>query len=173
MATTYAIYCVKVRVGWPGVFLAINLAFLSNDALNYLLQWCDKASESSHFEEQKQSETVSEDEFSGECEYSVPTSESEKVHSCKSSSPTVVTAVVDNQKEASCSKVTKEQTDSVDEMKRILNSGDHYEALGFPRHKKIDAIVLKKEYRKKVICQIIFTFFRYNFLLSFFTCGRW
>ncbi|XP_022931527.1 uncharacterized protein LOC111437679 [Cucurbita moschata] len=151
MATVYAIYCVKVRVGWPGVFLSINLAFLSNDALNYMLQWCDKASESSHLEEPKQSETVSEDEFSGECEYSVPTGESEKVHACKSSTPTVVTSVVDNQKETSCSKVTKEQTDSVDEMKRILNSGDHYEALGFPRHKKIDVIVLKKEYRKKAV----------------------
>ncbi|XP_023542501.1 uncharacterized protein LOC111802385 isoform X1 [Cucurbita pepo subsp. pepo] len=151
MATVYATYCVKVRVGWPGVFLSINLAFLSNDALNYLLQWCDKASESSDFEEQKQSETVSEDEFSGESEYSIPTSESEKVHSCKSSTPTVVTSVVDNQKEASCSKVTKEQTDSIDEMKRILNSGDHYEALGFPRHKKIDVIVMKKEYRKKAV----------------------
>ncbi|XP_022942369.1 uncharacterized protein LOC111447434 isoform X1 [Cucurbita moschata] len=151
MATVYATYCVKVRVGWPGVFLSINLAFLSNDALNYLLQWCDKVSESSDFEEQKQSETVSEDEFSGESEYSIPTSESEKVHSCKSSTPTVVTSVVDNQKEASCSKVTKEQTDSIDEMKRILNSGDHYEALGFPRHKKIDVIVMKKEYRKKAV----------------------
>lgn len=151
MATVYAIYCVKVRVGWPGVFLSINLAFMSNDALNYMLQWCDKASESSHFEEQKQSETVSEDEFSGECEYSIPTSESEKVHSCKSSSPTAVTSVVDNQKEASGSKAPKEQTDSIGEMKRILNSGDHYEALGFPRHKKIDVTVLKKEYRKKAV----------------------
>ncbi|KAL5736771.1 hypothetical protein ACOSP7_031235 [Xanthoceras sorbifolium] len=151
MATMYAIYFVKVRVGWLGVFLAINLAFLSNDVLNYLLQWCDNISENSHFEEQKESETVTEDEYSGECEYSIPADEPEKLHSCKSSSKPASTSVISNQKESSCSKVVREESSSVDEMKRILNSMDHYEALGFPRHKKIDAIVLKKEYRKKAM----------------------
>ncbi|KAK2638581.1 hypothetical protein Ddye_026376 [Dipteronia dyeriana] len=152
MATIYAIYFVKVRVGWFGVFLAINLSFLSNDVLNYLLQWCDNISENSHFEEQKESETVTEDEFAGECEYSIPTEETEKLHSCKSSSkPTVTSSVIINQEESSGSKVVKEETSSIDEMKRILNSMDHYEALGFPRHKKIDATVLKKEYRKKAM----------------------
>ena len=38
-------------------------------------------------------------------------------------------------------------------MKRILQSLNHYDALGFSRHKKIDAAVLKKEYRKKVFVQ--------------------
>ncbi|KAK4439616.1 hypothetical protein Salat_0296500 [Sesamum alatum] len=45
MATLYAMYCVKVRVGWLGVFLAINLAFLSNDVLNYLTNGVDNLSE--------------------------------------------------------------------------------------------------------------------------------
>ena len=39
---------------------------------------------------------------------------------------------------------------SADEMRRILKSLNHYEALGFSRHKKIDDAVLKREYRKKV-----------------------
>ncbi|KAJ4726579.1 DnaJ domain-containing protein [Melia azedarach] len=152
MATVYALYCVKVQVGWFGVFLSINLAFLSNDLLNYLLLLCDNVSENSHVEEQKEPETVTEDEFSGGCEYSIPTEEPEKLHSCKSSSKSAATAsVINSQKESFCSKVVKEETNSIDEMKRILNSTDHYETLGFPRQKKIDATVMKKEYRKKAM----------------------
>ncbi|KAG5015964.1 hypothetical protein JHK85_022100 [Glycine max] len=159
VGTIYAIYCVQVRVGWLGVFLAINLAFLSNDILNFLLQWFDNVSESLHSEDQKQSETVMEDDFSEECEYPIPTNESENLHSCKSSSkPAVTAAVVDNKKELSVNKVVREQTtttttttSSIDEMKRILKSLNHYDALGFSRHKKIDAAVLKKEYRKKAM----------------------
>lgn len=155
----YAMYCVQVRVGWLGVFLAINLAFLSNDILNFLLQWFDNLSESSHAEEQKQSETVVEDDFSEECEYSIPTVESENLQSCKSSSkPPVTTSVVDNKKELSVNKVVKEQTCSIDEMRRILKSLNHYEALEFIRHKKIDAADLKKEYRKKVFVYFFFCF---------------
>ncbi|KAI6687067.1 hypothetical protein NL676_023895 [Syzygium grande] len=78
MATIYAIYCVKVRVGWHGVFLSINLAFFSNDVLAYLVQCCDNISETRHSEEQKESETLTEDEFSGECEFSTLNEEPEK-----------------------------------------------------------------------------------------------
>ncbi|KAJ7981983.1 DnaJ-like subfamily C member 14 [Quillaja saponaria] len=151
MATIYAIYNVQVRVGWHGQFLSIHLAFLSNDILNFLLQRFDNERESTHSEEQKQSETVAEDEIPEECEYSLPTDESENMHSCKSSSKPAATSAVDNQKEFSAAKIVKEQTGSVDEMRKILNSLDHYEALGFPRHKKIDAAILKKEYRKKAM----------------------
>ncbi|KAF7822511.1 dnaJ-like protein dnj-5 [Senna tora] len=152
MATVYALYCVKVRVGWLGIFLSVNLAFFSNDILDFLLQWFDNVGESLHSEDQKQSETVLGDDFPEESEYSIPTDESEKLHSCKSSSkPAVTTSVVDNQKELSTSKVVRVQTDSTEEMRRILNSLNHYEALGFPRHKKVDAAILKKEYRKKAM----------------------
>lgn len=153
MAAVYAVYCVKVRVGWLGVFLSINLSFLSNDALNWMLQWCDSVRENTHSEEQKQSETIVEDDFSEDCEFSTPTKESENQHSYCNKAPTKPPAssvVKDMPKEAPASKVVKEQTSSADEMKRILNSIDHYEALGFSRHKKIDALVLKKEYHKKV-----------------------
>ncbi|XP_021595010.1 dnaJ homolog dnj-5 isoform X2 [Manihot esculenta] len=152
MATIYAIYFVKVRVGWHGVFLSINLTFLSNDVLNFLLQWCDNINESKHFEEQKESETVMRDEFSPECEYSVPTDESEKLQSCKSSSkPAATSSVISNQNETFSRKVVREEISSADEMRRILNSVDHYEALGFPRHKRIDATILRREYRKKAM----------------------
>ncbi|KAJ6966818.1 hypothetical protein NC652_004390 [Populus alba x Populus x berolinensis] len=151
MATIYAIYCVKVRVGWHGVFLSINLTFFSNDVLNFLLQWCDNVSESTQFEEHKESETVLEDEFSVECEFSIPVDESEKVQPCKSSSPPASSSVVNNQRESSTRKVVVEETSSTNEMKRILDSVDHYEALGFSRHKRIDVAILKKEYHKKAM----------------------
>ncbi|XP_059442772.1 uncharacterized protein LOC132175000 [Corylus avellana] len=152
MAVIYGSYCVQVQVGWHGVFLSINLAFLSSDLLNFLLQWCDNMSESTHFEEEKPSESVMEDDFSEESEYFVPTSESENLHSCKSSTKRPVTlSVISNYKESTASKVVKEQTTSVDEMKRILSSADHYEALEFPRHKMIDATILRREYRKKAM----------------------
>ncbi|GFZ12647.1 chaperone DnaJ-domain superfamily protein [Actinidia rufa] len=152
MATIYALYCVKVRVGWLGVFLSINLAFLSNDVFNYLLQWCDNLSESTHVEEQKESESFTEDDFSGECEFSVPIDEAEKLHSCKSSIKTPATSsIINKQKESSGKQVVREDTFSINEMKRILNCINHYDALGFPRHKKIDATLLKKEYHKKAM----------------------
>ncbi|XP_043701104.1 uncharacterized protein LOC122651683 isoform X2 [Telopea speciosissima] len=153
MATIYALYCVKVRVGWLGVFLSINLAFLSNDLFSFLLQGCDNTTEETHFEEQKESETVTEDDdFSGDCEYSVPTSDAENIHSYKSSSkPSTTLNFVNNQRECSASGVVKEDTSSVDEMKRIKNSGNHYETLELPPYKTIDATVLKREYRKKAI----------------------
>ncbi|CAL0326440.1 unnamed protein product [Lupinus luteus] len=158
IGTIYALYSVQVRVGWLGVFLSMNLAFLSNDVLNFLLQWFDNMSECSHSEQQKQSEPIVEDDFSEECGYSIPSDESENLHSCKSSSKPSVTAtatatplVVDNQKELPANKVVTEQKSSIDEMRRILKSLNHYEALGFTRHKKIDAVVLKKEYRKKAM----------------------
>ncbi|XWS27519.1 hypothetical protein CRYUN_Cryun26dG0121900 [Craigia yunnanensis] len=150
IATMYSVYFVKVRVGWLGVFLSINLAFFSNDVLNYLLQCFDNVNENTHFEEQKESKPVMEDDLSGECEYSIPTDESQKVHPCKSSSKSATTSVI-NQKEFSAKRVVKEESSSADEMKRILNSTDHYEALGFPRHIKIDTGILKKEYRKKAM----------------------
>ncbi|KAE8681157.1 cucumber peeling cupredoxin-like [Hibiscus syriacus] len=150
IATVYSVYCVKVRVGWHGVFLSMNLAFLSNDVVNYLLQCFDNASENTHFEDQKEPRSVMEDDLPGECEYSIPTDEPKKVHQCKSSSKSATTSII-NQKELTAKRVVKEETSSTDEMKRILNSTDHYEALGFPRHVKIDAGIMKKEYRKKAM----------------------
>lgn len=152
MAMIYAMYCVKVRVGWFGVFLSINLAFLSNDVLNYVLQCCDNLSESVPVEEQTKSESFTEDDFSTECEYSVPADEPEKVQSCKSSSkPAVASSLVNKQKESMAKQVIREDENSIIEMRRILGCNNHYEALGFPRNKKIDAILLRKEYRKKAM----------------------
>ncbi|GFS45252.1 chaperone DnaJ-domain superfamily protein [Actinidia rufa] len=151
VATTYAIYCVKVRSGFLGVLLSVNLAFFSNDVLNYLLQRCDNLNKSTHLEEHEESESFAEfteEELSGECEYSVPVDEDENLHSCRSSSQTAASAAF-VQKASSAKQVVREDANSHNEMKRIISSMDHYEALGFSRHKKFDATLLKKEYRKK------------------------
>lgn len=148
MATIYAMYCVKVRVGWLGVGLSINLAFLSNDLVNYLLQWCDNLSESTHVEDYKESESFTEDGFSTDYESSVPVDEPEKVekvHACKIFSNAASTSsVVTKQIESPAKPVVREDANSIIEMKRILDSADHYEALGVSRHKKIDTLLLKK-----------------------------
>ncbi|CAO2836418.1 unnamed protein product [Amaranthus hypochondriacus] len=171
MAMIYSMYCVKVRVGLVGPFLSVNLAFLSNDAFNFLLQWCDTLNESSRVNEHKASEAFTEDNFSRECEFAIPSEECgerssststgrkasktpnettfNRTTSSKTKSST--TTALKNQKEASSSQVVKEDKSSLIEMRRILSSADHYEALGVPRHKKIDALILKKEYRKKAM----------------------
>ncbi|KAL4323863.1 hypothetical protein GQ457_11G014150 [Hibiscus cannabinus] len=150
IANPYSIYFVKVQVGWLGVFLSINLAFLSNDLLNYLLQHFDNVSENMQYEEPKESKPVMKEDLSGECEYSIPSDESEKMQPCKSSSKSDTISVI-NQKEFSSIKVVKEEMSSADEMTRILNCTDHYQALEIPRHTKMDIAVLKKEYRKKAM----------------------
>ncbi|CAI9772809.1 unnamed protein product [Fraxinus pennsylvanica] len=151
MATIYAMYCVKVRVGWLGIFLSFNLSFLSNDVSNYVLQWCDNLSESTHFEEHKASESFPEDSFPTECEFSGPIEEEEKLHSCKSSDKPESISFVEKTKECAYKQVVREDASSRIEMERILSSSDHYEALGFPRYRKINVLSLKKEYRKRAM----------------------
>lgn len=159
LATLYSIYSVKVRVGWPGVLLSINLAFFSNDVLSYLLHCCDNVNESSDSTEQKGSESLTGDEYFGDCEFASPCEEPEKVLPCKSSNKLPASSsIIDEKKELSTRKVIREEATSLDEMKRIMSCTDHYGALGFPRHKKIDATALRKEYRKKVFCLFFFPF---------------
>ncbi|XP_073302838.1 uncharacterized protein [Primulina huaijiensis] len=154
LATLYALYCVKVRVGWLGVLLAFNLSFLSNEVLNYLIKRCDNLGENTHFEEHRVPESFAKGGFSPECEYSAP-SEEEKLQSCKSDcKPTNSSSFVEKPKEPKepvVKKLVCKDSSSTLEMKRILGCGDHYEALGFPRQKKVDFILLKKEYRKKAM----------------------
>ncbi|KAF6166077.1 hypothetical protein GIB67_023787 [Kingdonia uniflora] len=151
MATAYTMYCVQVRVGWLGVILSVNLAFISDDILNHLLQGCEHSSEEKLSEEQKEPESVTEDNFSGDGGYSFPTSEAETLHSCKSNNASTTSTVLNVQRESSVSRVVKTDTISADEMKRIIDSLDHYEALGLSRNKNIDAIFMRKEYLKKAM----------------------
>ena len=158
-------------MGWLGVVLSVCLSFPSNDLLNNVLQWCDNLRESTHFEEQKESMLFSDDDFVEDCDQSVPTDEDEKVRYCKSSSTksppsksspspskkssspsenSPTSTVVKKLNESSSNHIEKEVVNAPNEMKRILASVNHYDALGLSRSNKIDAVLLKKEYRKKV-----------------------
>ncbi|XP_051124813.1 uncharacterized protein LOC127247129 isoform X2 [Andrographis paniculata] len=96
-----------------------------------------------------------EDSFSSECEYPAPTEvkgEDEKLNSFKSATkPASPSSFYENPKEAAVKKVVREDVNSVVEMQRIIRSANHYEALGFPCQKKIDVVLLKKEYHKKAM----------------------
>ncbi|KAK9077643.1 hypothetical protein SSX86_005980 [Deinandra increscens subsp. villosa] len=171
VATLYALHCVKVQVGWSGFLVSINLAFISNDALNCILQWCDNLSEKTHFEDQNFPDSFVEDEFRPESEFFPPADEAEKVDPIDETEkvkPTVepekvqscepltqkqapATIVINKPKEPTPVAVVKTDVNAINEMKRIIGCVDHYEALGLSRYKKIDAVLLKKEYRKKAM----------------------
>ncbi|PWA84390.1 dnaJ domain, Cleavage inducing molecular chaperone, Jiv [Artemisia annua] len=204
VATLYALHYVKVQVGWSGILVSVNLAFISNDALNNILQWCDNLSEKRQLEEQNFPDSFVEDKFRPESDFFVPTDEpetekvqppndetekvqppnddsekvqppndesekvqpptdetvkvqpptgkAEKVDRCESSSrPASTTIVLNKLKESSTVTVVKDDVNAVNEMKRILGCVDHYDVLGLSRYKKIDAVLLKKEYRKKAM----------------------
>ncbi|KAL8264222.1 hypothetical protein R6Q59_022352 [Mikania micrantha] len=171
VATVYALHHVKVQVGWSGFLVSINLAFISNDALNYILQCCDNLSEKTHFEEQNFPESFVKDEFRSDSEFFIPTVETEKVdstdeaeklksnveaekvQSCESlnKKQDSTTVVVNKPKESTPVAVVKSDVNAINEMKRIIGCVDHYEALGLSRYKKIDTVLLKKEYRKKAM----------------------
>lgn len=151
ISAAYALYFAHSRVGWAGVFLSLNLSFISNDLLNKLLQGYDCAGEGTSFKEKKSSEPLVED-YPSEFEFFPRTAEASNVTSSKSTVKNSVTSsFLGVQKDASSSRVVKVDSVSNDEMKRIMNSSNHYEALGFPRRNSIDPIVLKKEYYKKAM----------------------
>ncbi|KAM0029399.1 putative DnaJ domain, cleavage inducing molecular chaperone, Jiv, Chaperone J-domain superfamily [Helianthus debilis subsp. tardiflorus] len=173
VATLYALHCVKVQVGWSGFLVSINLAFISNDALNCILKWCDELSEKTQFEEPKFPDSFVEDEFRPESEFfdstdepekvnptdetekekAKPAVEPEKVQPCEplSKKPDPTPVVINKPKESTPAAVVKTDVNAVNEMKRIIACADHYEALGLSRYKKIDVALLKKEYRKKAM----------------------
>lgn len=149
--TSYAIYSVAVRVGWLGVFLTLNLSFLTNDLLNKLVQGYEGSTEESQFEDMKDSDPVM-DEFYRSCEFPpVPDSEPETVSSAKPYCSAPIQDVLHVQKEEPPSKVVKSDSSSLDEIKRIMDGSNHYEVLGVPRNRSIDQKTLKKEYHRMVL----------------------
>ncbi|KAI3510142.1 hypothetical protein L1887_25673 [Cichorium endivia] len=157
VAMIYSLYYVKHQVGWSGVLVSINLAFLSCDALTIMLEWCDDMSEKSEttqFQEQKVSEPFLEDDITdSKSKFCVNDEEDEQVSSCKSSTDksTFVNTEKKELKSTISIPVVKPHENEVNEMERILSCVDHYETLGFSRFDKIDATLLKKEYKKKAM----------------------
>jgi DnaJ family protein C protein 14 len=150
--TSYAIYSVAVRVGWLGVFLTLNLSFLTNDLLNKLAQGYEGSTEESQFQDMKDSDPVMDDELYRSCEFPpVPDSEPETVSSAKPYCSAPIQDVLHVHKEEPPSKVVKSDSSSLDEIKRIMDGSNHYEVLGVPRNRTIDQKTLKKEYHRMVL----------------------
>nr|GEU96924.1 DnaJ domain, cleavage inducing molecular chaperone, Jiv [Tanacetum cinerariifolium] len=156
VALLYTLYYVKHHVGWSGILISINLAFISCDTLVYVLYWCDNLSENTHCKEQKvpQTESYAKDDFPAAIKFCDLADQVEQVSPCKSwSKPAVMPTFVNKQKKASTISmpVLKNRVSAINEIKRIMSCVDHYEVLGYSRYKKIDATLLKKEYKKKAM----------------------
>ncbi|KAK9019922.1 hypothetical protein V6N11_054427 [Hibiscus sabdariffa] len=137
VATIYFVYCAWMCAGWLGFLLALNLAFLSSDALIYYLK--------SHIDQQARPDGNPEQTngmhghpgfFNGE---SVHASFSESVpESAENRSPGVASSSGND------TVITSE-----DEVARLLNYTDHYSALGLSRYQNVDILLdslRRKEY---------------------------
>ncbi|XP_042418242.1 uncharacterized protein LOC122006710 [Zingiber officinale] len=149
MATVYAVHFINAHVGLHGVFLILNLSFVSNGILTKLLQGYESINRVTRVQEEKEPEKVSED-VSADQEYAPPAKEAEEVPSLKSSC-TIPKAsnLSDAHKHASSSKFAMNESASLVEMKRIINSSNHYEVMGLLKYVNADPKILKKEYHKK------------------------
>lgn len=134
IAVVYSIYCSWIYVGWLGLLLALNLSFISSDALIYYLRNNlnqNASPDSNGMPGQPGS-------FSGESTHA----------SFSENGPGLST---DRGPGVPSTSGLDAEITSEDEVLRLLNSTDHYSALGFSRFQDIDASILKREYRKKAM----------------------
>lgn len=138
ITTIYSVYCAGMYAGWLGLLLALNLSFISSDALIYYLKknMNQQARPDGNFE-QTNGMYRQPDFFNDE---SVHASFSENAPGFSADRGPGL---------ASTSGVDTEIT-SEDEVARLLSCTDHYSALCLSRYQDVDVNVLKREYRKKV-----------------------
>lgn len=140
----YSVYCAWLYLGWLGLLLAFNLAFISSDVLIYFLKKnIDQQQSRSNPFEQRAGMHAQPGFFNNE-----PT---QAAYSENGPGPSSDRNAGVPSTSGADSDVTSE-----DEVVRLLNCSDHYSALGLARYQNIDVSILKREYRKKVI--VIFSF---------------
>ncbi|CAH8279047.1 unnamed protein product [Arabidopsis lyrata] len=122
--TVYSVYSAWSYVGWLGLLLAFNLAFISTDALIYFFK--NKLNQQNTAD--GPTEPVNDSSF--EKGPGFPGDRGPGV--------------------ASTSGTDSELT-SEDEVARLLNCADHYSALGLARYGNVDMAYIKREYRKKAM----------------------
>ncbi|XP_071722172.1 uncharacterized protein [Rutidosis leptorrhynchoides] len=136
ITTVYSVYCAWGYVGWLGLLFALNLSFISSDALLYFLK--NNMSQNPHRgPEQTSGMEGQPGYFNGEQTYS--TFENGPGISADRGPGVPSTSGVDG------------ETTSEDEVARLLSCTDHYSALGCSRYGDVDVALLKKEYRKKAM----------------------
>lgn len=136
--TLYSVYCASTYVGWIGLIFALNLSFISSDILIFFLR--NNVNEQRRDQSFPDQTTGVQGEPSFHFSGSVPPSADDGyVHPIDRGTGIPSTSGSD-------AEMTSE-----DEVLRLLNSTDHYSALGLMRFQSIDASVLKREYRKKAM----------------------
>ncbi|KAM3265084.1 putative protein isoform X1 [Capsicum annuum] len=136
--TLYSVYCAWTYVGWIGLIFALNLSFISSDILIFFLK--DNINEQSRAHSFPDQTTGVQGEPTFYSSGSVPPSTDDGyVHP------------VDRGTGIPSTSESDAEMTSEDEVLRLLNSTDHYSALGLMRFQSIDASVLKREYRKKAM----------------------
>lgn len=126
--TTYSTYSAKAYTGWFGLLLALNLSFISSDALTFVVRNHVNSDRTPHH---------TPEQTSSDTDASFPQASSFPSADCGPGAPS--TSGMDTE-------VTSE-----DEVVRLLNCADHYSAFGMSRHGNVDVSILKREYRKKAM----------------------
>lgn len=150
ITTVYSVYCAWNFVGWLGLLLALNLSFISSDALMFFL----KNNINHHGQPNGPTEQTPGMQggpgfFNGE-----------PVHPSFSDNSPGLSA--DRNAGVPSTSGTDGEMTSEDEVVRLLNCADHYSALGFTRFENVDVSILKREYRKKV-CAIFICYYQRDF----------
>ncbi|XP_074281529.1 uncharacterized protein LOC141606341 [Silene latifolia] len=136
ITTVYSVYCAWAYAGWLGLLLALNLSFISSDALIYFLKH--------NIDEQRNESYARTDGFFNE--RSSFAGKAHAPHSDIGSGESVDRNAGDASTSGTDSEITSE-----DEVVRLLNCADHYSALGLSRYQQVDVSILKREYRKKAM----------------------
>ena len=134
ITTLYSIYCVWTYVGWLGLLLALNLSFISSDALSFFLK--------NSMNEHRIPPQAPEQTTSGQPGFFYSDA------GPASPEPGFVPTADRGPGIASTSGTDCETPE--DEVVRLLNCTDHYSILGLSRYENVDISILKREYRKKV-----------------------
>ncbi|MCD7465121.1 hypothetical protein HAX54_000604 [Datura stramonium] len=136
--TLYSVYCAWTYVGWIGLIFVLNLSFISSDILIFFLRNNVNEQRRDHSFPDQTTGVQGEPNF--QSSGSVPPSADDGyVHP------------VDRGTGIPSTSGSDAEMTSEDEVLRLLNSTDHYSALGLMRFQSIDASVLKREYRKKAM----------------------
>ncbi|CAN1195138.1 Protein REGULATOR OF FATTY ACID COMPOSITION 3, chloroplastic [Linum perenne] len=139
ITTAYSVYCAWGYVGWLGLLLALNLAFISSDILVYFLK--------NNIHRHRRSD--------GSYENSAGPQDIPNFSTGESFPPgfpeSVPGASADRSPGVASTSGTDSELSSEDEVIRLLNCTDHYSALGLSRYGNVDVTLLKKEYRKKAM----------------------
>ncbi|XWS08458.1 hypothetical protein CRYUN_Cryun40dG0004200 [Craigia yunnanensis] len=138
ITTIYSVYCAWMYAGWLGLLLALNLSFISNDALIYYLK--NNTNQQARPDGNPEENGMhSQPGFFNDESMHASFSENVPGFSADRDPGVASTSGVDT------------EIYSEDEVARLLNCTDHYSALGLSRYQNVDVNVLKREYRKKAM----------------------